>query len=143
MLRRMDTTYRVWVAAGALAGFLAVAAAAGGAHLAGGDSRALSSAVQMHGWHALALVGAGLWGARGGRLTHFAGAAFTAGLLLFCGTIYLSALGALRLGPLAPVGGTAFMLGWALLGISALRRPTALPPPAPPLSAPPASASPR
>lgn len=135
MLPRMNTTYRVWVAAGALAGLLAVAAAAGGAHLAGGDIRALASAVQMHGWHALALVGVGLWGARGGRLTHFAGAAFTLGLLLFCGSIYLSALGVLRLGPLAPVGGTALMLGWALLGISALRGPPALPPPARPPSA--------
>lgn len=120
MLRRMDTTYRVWVGAGALAGLLAVAAAAGTAHL-GGDARALGSAAQMHGWHALALVAAGLWGARGGRLTHLAGAAFAIGLLLFCGTIYLAALGGPRLTALAPAGGTAFMLGWLLLAISALR----------------------
>ncbi len=119
----MDTPCRAWVAAGAFAGLLAVAAAAGAAHLAGGDARALGSAVQMHGWHALALVGAGLWGARGGRLTHLAGSAFAVGLLLFCGTIYLSALGGPRLVALAPVGGTAFMLGWLLLGASALRRP--------------------
>ena len=128
MLRRMnETTYRVWVGAGALAGLLAVAAAAGAAHLAtrsgAGDAAALGSAVQMHGWHALALVGAGLWGARGGRLPHLAGAAFIVGLLLFCGTIYLSALGGPRLIALAPVGGTAFMLGWLLLAVSALRPP--------------------
>ena len=126
MLRRMETTYRVWVGAGALAGLLAVAAAAGAAHLAtrgAGDAAALGSAVQMHGWHALALVGAGLWGARGGRLTHFAGAAFILGLLLFCGTIYISALGGPRLTALAPAGGTAFMLGWLLLAVSALRAP--------------------
>ena len=125
----MDTTYRAWVATGAAAGLLAVAAAAGTTHLAGGDGRALASAVQMHGWHALALVGAGLWGGRGGRLTHFAAAAFLLGLLLFCGSIYLGAAGGPHLGLLAPVGGTAFMLGWALLAISALRRPLALPPP--------------
>ena len=118
----MDTTCRAWVAAGALAGLLAVAAA-GTAHLPGGDARALGSAVQMHGWHALALVATGLWGARGGRLTHLAGAAFALGLLLFCGTIYLSAAGGPRLVALAPMGGGAFMLGWLLLGASALRRP--------------------
>lgn len=121
----MDTSYRAWVAAGALAGLLAVLAAAGAAHLSGsggGDARALGSAVQMHELHALALVLVGLWGARGGRLTHAAGAAFVVGLLLFCGTIYSAALGGPSIGRLAPVGGTAFMLGWALLGVSALRR---------------------
>jgi len=117
----MDTSYRAWVAAGALAGLLVVLAAAWAAHL-GGDARALGSAVQMHELHAVALVLAGLWGARGGRLTHAAGAAFVVGLLLFCGTIYSAALGGPSIGRLAPVGGTAFMLGWALLGVSALRR---------------------
>ncbi len=125
MLHRMETTYRAWIGAGALAALLAVAAAAGAAHLSAGiapnEERALAGAVQMHGWHALALVAAGLWGARGGRLTHLAGAAFLLGLLLFCGTIYLSALGGPRLVALAPAGGTAFMLGWLLLGVSALR----------------------
>jgi len=125
MLRRMETTYRVWVGAGALAALLAVGAAAGAAHLAAGigagEERALASALQMHGWHSLALVAAGLWGARGGRLTHLAGAAFVLGLLLFCGTIYLSVLGGPRLIALAPAGGTAFMLGWLLLAVSALR----------------------
>ena len=111
--------YRGWVALGALYGLLAVAAAAGAAHL--GSSPALLSAVQMHGWHALALLACGLWGARGGRLTHAAGGAFAVGVLLFSGSIYAGAFG-LRLGPVAPVGGTLLMLGWALLGLSALRR---------------------
>lgn len=120
----MKDNYRWWVALGALAGVLAVAAAAGGAHLAidGDRARALASAVQMNGWHALALVGCGIWGARGGRLVHLAGAAFALGLLLFCGTIYAWALGGRLIGPLAPIGGTSFMLGWALLGVSAIRR---------------------
>ena len=128
MLRRMGTIYRfwpyrAWVVVGGVAGLLAVAAAAGAAHLAADptEQRALGSAVQMHGWHALALVGVGLWGARGGWLGHAAGVAFALGLLLFCGTIYLGALGGPHLGPLAPVGGTLLMLGWGLLGVSALR----------------------
>lgn len=116
--------YRGWVALGGLAGLLAVAAAAGAAHLPveAGEARAIASAVQMQGWHALALLGCGLWGARGGRLVHAAGAAFTLGTLLFCGTVYAGALGGPHLGILAPVGGSLLMLGWALLGLSALRR---------------------
>jgi len=117
-------SYRGWVTLGALIGLLAVAAAAGAAHLAAdpGQSRAIASAVQMQGWHALALLACGLWGARGGRLTHAAGAAFGLGTLLFCGTVYAGALGGPHIGALAPVGGSLLMLGWALLGISALRR---------------------
>ena len=120
----MTEPYKLWIALGALAGLLAVAAAAGAAHLAvdAGSARALGSAVQMQGWHALALVSVGLWGARGGRLGHAAGAAFALGILLFCGTVYAGALGAPYFGPLAPIGGTLLMAGWALLGVSALRR---------------------
>jgi uncharacterized membrane protein YgdD (TMEM256/DUF423 family) len=116
--------YRGWVALGALAGLLAVAAAAGAAHLVvdPGQARAVSAAVQMQGWHALALLGCGLWGAHGRRLTHAAAAAFATGTLLFCGTVYAGALGGPHWGVLAPVGGGLLMLGWALLGVSALRR---------------------
>ena len=116
--------YRGWVALGGLAGLLAVAAAAGAAHLPvqAGEARALASAVQMQGWHALALLACGLWGARGGWLAHAAGAAFALGTLLFCGTVYAGALGGPRLGLLAPVGGSLLMLGWLLLGLSAIRR---------------------
>ncbi len=116
--------YRVWVALGALAGLLAVAAAAGTAHLQvdAGQVRAVGAAVQMQGWHALALLGCGIWGARGGWLTHAAGVAFALGALLFCGTVYAGVLGGPHLGALAPVGGTLLMLGWLLLGLSAIRR---------------------
>lgn len=117
-------SYRGWVALGALTGLLAVAAAAGAAHLPvdAGQARAIASAVQMQGWHALALLACGIWGTRGGRLAHAAGAAFVLGTLLFCGTVYAGALGGPHLGALAPVGGSLLMLGWALLGLSALRR---------------------
>lgn len=116
--------YHFWVVAGGLAGALAVLAAAAAAHLPGdaAQSRAMASAVQMHGWHALALVLCGAWGARGGWLAHAAGGAFAAGILLFCGTIYAGALGVLQAGRLAPVGGTLLIAGWVLLGLSGLRR---------------------
>jgi len=123
---------RRWIGLGALAGLLAVAMAALAAHglEAIGPARLtmLHNANQMQGWHALALLFCGLWAPRGGRLADAAGAAFTLGLLLFCGavdTLALTgtspALGGLSLGVLAPIGGSLLMLGWALLLVSAWR----------------------
>ena len=45
----------------------------------------------MQGWHALALLGTGLWAPRGGRLAD-AAAVLRTGLLLFCGAVYSLAL---------------------------------------------------
>jgi uncharacterized membrane protein YgdD (TMEM256/DUF423 family) len=117
---------RTWIGLGSLAGLGAVMMAAVAAHLVpeSADPRAgemLRSAIQMHLWHALALLACGLWAERGGRLVDWAGAAFAAGLVLFCGAIYALVLAGVHIAMLAPVGGTLLMLGWALLGISALR----------------------
>ncbi len=118
---------RTWIGLGGLAGLGAVAMAAVAAHLLPEslDPRAgtmVRNAIQMQGWHALALLACGLWAERGGPLVDWAGAAFTAGLVLFCGAVYALALGGLRLPMVAPVGGTLLMAGWALLAASALRR---------------------
>ena len=114
---------RIWIALGAVAGLTGVAMAALAAHGLGWlDPRALgmvNSAVQIQGWHAGALVLAGVWARRGGLAAHFAGAAFALGTALFCLAVYLQALGALALGPVAPIGGGLLMLGWVSLGISA------------------------
>ncbi len=59
----------------------------------------------MQGWHALALVGCGLWARRGGGLAHWAGAAFALGTLLFCGAVYASAWPACRSAAVAPPAG--------------------------------------
>lgn len=116
---------RLWIGLGALAGLLAVAMAALAAHgldAIGPERLAmLRNAVQMQGWHALALLACGLWSPRGGRLTDWAGGAFVVGMASFCGSVYALALGGMSLGMLAPTGGTLLMLGWALLGLSALR----------------------
>ena len=118
---------RSWIALGSLAGLLAVAMAAVAAHALAGLGparlRMVESAIQMQGWHALALVGCGLWAPRGGRLADLAGAAFLTGLILFCGAVYALGLANVGLGILAPTGGILLMLGWLLLGISALRAP--------------------
>lgn len=114
---------RIWIGLGALAGLAAVAMAAAAAHLplTPHALSMLGRAVQMQGWHALALVATGIWAARGGSLAHLAGFAFALGLLLFCGTVYLLAFGVADLGLLAPTGGFLLMAGWALLGLSAIR----------------------
>ncbi len=113
---------RVWVGLGALSGMLAVAMAAATAHLLAGPAAEMAGrAVQMQGWHALALLATGLWARRGGVLAQLAGAAFALGSVAFCGAVYALALRGLHLGLLAPTGGALLLLGWALLGLSALR----------------------
>lgn len=115
---------RLWMAIGALAGLSAVAMAALTAHgLEGLDSAAqqmMRSALEMHGWHALVLLACGLWAPRGGRLADAAGAAFTVGLVAFCGAVYSLALDGIRLPLAAPIGGTLLMVGWLLLCLSIL-----------------------
>jgi uncharacterized membrane protein YgdD (TMEM256/DUF423 family) len=114
---------RIWIGLASLAGFGAVAMAAFAAHgiTDPANARIAASGVQMQGWHALALLGTGLWAPRGGRLADAAGAAFTLGMLLFCGALYTHALTGVSLGVVAPTGGTLLMLGWLLLAASALR----------------------
>jgi uncharacterized membrane protein YgdD (TMEM256/DUF423 family) len=114
---------RLWIGIASLAGLTAVAMAAYVAHGIGDATvaRIVGSGVQMQGWHALALLGAGLWAPRGGWLAHAAGAAFTVGLVLFCGSVYSLGLAQVSWGLLAPTGGILLMIGWLLLGASALR----------------------
>jgi len=114
---------RIWIGLGSLAGFGAVAMAAFAAHGISDPAslRIVSNGVQMQGWHALALLGTGLWAPRGGRLADAAGLAFALGLVLFCGAVYSLGLAGASWGILAPTGGILLMLGWLLLGASALR----------------------
>ena len=54
-------------------------------------------------------------------LLRWAGALMLAGIFLFSGSIYATALGApAALGQIAPYGGSSFMLGWLLLAIATL-----------------------
>ena len=51
-----------------------------------------------------------------------AGVAFAIGILLFSGSLYALATGGPRwLGPVTPLGGLAFLLGWALFAFAAWR----------------------
>ena len=118
---------RLLLALGALAGGLAVGLSAWAAHAPllaePGRARIVATAVQMQGWHAIALVLAGLLAERRtGQLPRLAGAFFALGILLFCGAVWWVALGRPSPGPVAPAGGLLLMLGWAVLAVGALRR---------------------
>ena len=119
---------RLLLVIAAVIGLLSVALGAFGAHgleryVDEGRQQAFLTAVQYHGWHALALISAGLairW--FGNRWLSAAGWLFLAGILLFCGSIYLLVLGGPRwLGPVTPVGGTLLLTGWAMLTIGFLK----------------------
>lgn len=104
-------------------GFLAVALGAFGAHglkdrLTPALLSTYQTAVQYHFYHSLALLGVGLlllhWPGR--HLIAASGVGFALGILLFCGSLYWLALGGPRwLGPVTPMGGLAFLVGWLLL----------------------------
>ncbi|MFC0388099.1 DUF423 domain-containing protein [Muricoccus vinaceus] len=114
---------RIWIAAGALAGLLAVALSAWAAHglaLDAARTRMIDNALTQQGWHALALVAAGILAERwGGWAINGAGAAFLLGMILFCGAVWTVALTGRSLG-VAPAGGMLLMLGWLLLLVAAV-----------------------
>ena len=79
------------------------------------------TAVQYHLVHALALCLCGaLMHVRARTSLTVAGWAFALGIFLFSGSLYLLALGGPRLlGPMTPIGGVSFIVGWAALALSA------------------------
>jgi uncharacterized membrane protein YgdD (TMEM256/DUF423 family) len=115
---------------GALAGFLGVAAGAFGAH--GLRSRlppemlaVFETAVRYQMYHVLALlITAAVIGRVGdARLLTTAGWSFITGMVLFSGSLYALALTGLSgLGAVTPLGGLAFLVGWACLAIFAAAR---------------------
>jgi uncharacterized membrane protein YgdD (TMEM256/DUF423 family) len=118
------------LAAAAVALALAVALGAFGAHalrerLEPAALMVYQTAVQYHFWHALGLLGVGTlmvqW-PESGRLGWVAGL-LIAGLLLFCGSLYVLALtGAAWLGMVTPIGGLAFIAAWLVLAFVAWHR---------------------
>ena len=80
------------------------------------------TAVQYHLIHALALVVVGTLLSRSeARAIVVAGWSFALGVLLFSGSLYLLALGGPAiLGPITPLGGVAFIVGWLALAASAI-----------------------
>lgn len=117
---------RFWLGAAAVNGFLAVAAGAFGAHALKARLTPEMLAIWETGaryqmFHALALFGVALL-ALSGRATDAAGWCFLAGIVLFSGSLYALALtGVKPLGAVTPFGGLAFLAGWFLLLLRAIR----------------------
>ena len=120
---------RIFLMIAAISGFFAVVIGAFAAHglkkiLTPDMVDVVKTGVQYQMYHSLALLFIGLWlsykpatsGLKAGAL------AFILGMLMFSGSLYALALGAPRwLGPITPLGGLCFLIGWVLLLIAAWR----------------------
>ena len=115
---------------GSLVGFLGVAAGAFGAHglrsrLSPDMLAVFETAVRYQMYHVFALLITAAVMARVGdaRLLAFAGWSFMTGVVLFSGSLYALALtGVSGLGAITPLGGLAFLVGWACLAVFAAAR---------------------
>lgn len=108
----------------ALSGVLAVSFGAFGAHALKSrlDDYAMGifeTAVQYHFYHTLALLAVDLLAVSfpGINLLRSSGILFMLGLVIFSGSLYLLSITGIRwLGAVTPLGGLAFIAGWACLG---------------------------
>ncbi|AQT61352.1 DUF423 domain-containing protein [Cellvibrio sp. PSBB023] len=120
---------RFFLIIAAIEGFVAVLIGAFAAHglkqiLSPAALETVKTGVQYQFYHTFALLLVGFW------LLHkpatpglkASGLAFILGSLLFSGSLYALALGAPRwLGPITPLGGLCFLVGWMLLLVAAWR----------------------
>jgi uncharacterized membrane protein YgdD (TMEM256/DUF423 family) len=120
---------RTFLLAGAIAGFSGVVLGAFGAHalrarLSSEMLAVFETGVRYQMYHALALVAtAVVMNQIDGWLVVSAGWLFVAGIVLFSGSLYVLALTGITVwGAVTPIGGLAFLLGWAALAIAAAAR---------------------
>lgn len=122
-------THKLFIILATVSGALAVSLGAFGAHAlksklnANGYQSVYETAVQYHFIHTLVLLIIGI------MLNKFtnswivnAGWAFTGGILVFSGSLYLLSITSIKwLGAITPLGGLAFIAGWIMLGIGFLK----------------------
>ncbi len=119
---------RVFFGLGALSALISVAAGAFGAHalrerLSPDMLAVFETGARYQMYHALGLLAVAWAVARWPTSSAgLAGWLFVAGTVLFSGSLYLLALTGTRwLGAITPLGGVAFIAGWAALAWAALR----------------------
>lgn len=124
-------TGKTMIVVGAACGFLSVAMGAFAAHglkrMVGPDEVAwVQTGAQYQMYHSLGLVLIGILSlqtASSKSLLSLAAVALIVGIVIFSGSLYVMALtGERKLGMITPIGGVAFLLGWALLAVAALRK---------------------
>lgn len=119
---------KTFAALGATFGGLAVLLGAFGAHalrerLSEADLATFEIGVRYQMYHALALFVVA-WASTqwDSSAVPAAGWAFTTGIIVFSGSLYVLVFTGMRwLGAITPIGGVAFLVGWALLAWAALR----------------------
>lgn len=123
---------KLWLVAGAISGFLSVALGAFAAHglqsrVGPAEIAVFETGARYQMYHALALLAVAWVAAQGAGISAtVAGWAFVIGTILFSGTLYyLGLTGSRALVMVTPVGGVAFLVGWAALAVAAfsLRTP--------------------
>ncbi len=85
-----------------------------------GMTQAWETASRYHLIHTVAVFGAAVFlrfgASRASRCVRWAARCWTAGTVIFSGSLYLLALGGPRwLGPITPLGGIALIVGWGAL----------------------------
>lgn len=123
-------TARQAIRLAAVNGFLAVLIGAFGAHVLENKISArmlevFNTGIQYHMFHVVALLAVALVVQVRGESRRMAIALWTflAGIILFCGSLYVLALTGIGiLGAITPLGGLAFLAGWALLFVEMMGR---------------------
>ena len=119
---------RAWLALAAFSGFLSVALGALGAHslknvLDEYGKSIYDKAVTYQMFHTMGLFAVGLLQMflKNTSLS-ISGWSFLTGIFLFSGSLYFLALtGVAWLGAITPLGGIAFLIGWAFLGFKIIQ----------------------
>lgn len=126
-------TAKIGIILAGLNGLLGVAAGAFGAHglrdrVSPRDLEIWQTGAHYQQIHAVALLAVALWalqahgGGQTGALPGVAMALFTAGMLIFSGTLYAMTLGGPRfLGAITPLGGLCLLGAWATVALIGLR----------------------
>ena len=119
---------KAWLIVGASLAGLAVLLGAFGAHalkskVSPEDLLIFETGVRYHMYHALGLLFIGIVGFQVSQdLIQIPAYLFTAGILIFSGSLYLLVLTNTRwLGPITPIGGLCFIAGWFLLAFNFYR----------------------
>jgi len=119
---------RVWLTIGIIFGFLFVALGAFATHglkhtLPEANLSWIATGNTYLGYHAMALIGLGLWSHwEKWAPNFFSGLFFVMGSLLFTGSLYALALTEMKIfAMVTPAGGVFFLLGWIFFAFSVLK----------------------
>ncbi|MEC0232415.1 DUF423 domain-containing protein [Paenibacillus alba] len=121
---------KIFLLLGSLNAFLSVALGAFGAHalkakLTPDKLDVYQTGVHYHMIHAIALILIAVLSDKltnSSALVNASGWAIFIGIILFSGSLYALSLTGLKIfGPITPLGGVSFLVGWVLLAIAAMK----------------------